>query len=102
VDERAVYVVDGEVSVGEHVFARHRLLVAEPAAHLEIVARQASRVMVLGGPPLDGKRFMDWNFVASTRERIDRARDAWRAQTFPKIPGDDRDFIPYPTDRSPS
>jgi redox-sensitive bicupin YhaK (pirin superfamily) len=71
--------------------------VRAPAAHLEIVARQASRVVVLGGPPLDGKRFMDWNFVASSRERIDRAREAWRAQTFPKIPGDDREFIPLPS-----
>jgi hypothetical protein len=51
--------------------------------------------MLLGGPPL-GARFMDWNFVASTRERIDRARDAWKAQAFPRIPGDDQEFIPYP------
>ncbi len=97
IGERAVYVVEGEVGASASAWGRHRLLVGEPAAHFEIVARRASRVMVLGGPPLDGKRFMDWNFVASSRDRIDRAREAWRAQTFPKIPGDDREFVPYPT-----
>ena len=50
----------------------------------------------LGGPPLDGKRFMHWNFVSSTRERIERAKEAWRAQEFPRIPGDDREYVPLP------
>lgn len=96
IEECAVYVVEGEVAAGALVFGPRRLLVREPAADLEIVARKASRVMVLGGPPLEGKRFMDWNFVASSRDRIDRAREAWRAQTFPKIPGDDQEFVPLP------
>ncbi|APR79252.1 Pirin-related protein [Minicystis rosea] len=95
--EHAVYIVEGEVSAGSRTFARHRLLVAAPAQKLCLVARQPSRVVVIGGPPLDGKRFMDWNFVHSTRERIEQAKAAWRDQTFPRIPGDDREHIPYPT-----
>jgi redox-sensitive bicupin YhaK (pirin superfamily) len=93
----AVYVMDGEVAVGALTFGRHRLLVRAPAAELEIVARRASRVVVLGVPPLDGERFMEWNFVSSSRDRIARAREAWRAQAFPRIPGDDRERIPFPS-----
>ena len=49
------------------------------------------RAFVLGGPRLEQRRFMDWNFVSSSKERIDLARAAWRAQEFPRIPGDDQD-----------
>ena len=95
--ELAAYVVDGEVAAGGRTFARQRLLVAAPSAALRLVARLPSHVVVIGGPPLDGKRFMDWNFVSSSRERIEQAKAAWREQTFPRIPGDDREHIPYPT-----
>ncbi|MFT3770280.1 MAG: pirin family protein [Minicystis sp.] len=95
-EERAIYVVDGEVSAGSRSFTRHRLLVSAPGAAVRVVAERPSRVVVIGGAPLDGKRFMDWNFVSSSRARLDAARAAWRAQTFPRIPGDDREHIPYP------
>jgi redox-sensitive bicupin YhaK (pirin superfamily) len=95
--ECAVYVVEGEVAAGALAFERHRLLVCAPGAALELVARRPSRVVLVGGPPLDGKRFMDWNFVSSSRDRIDRAREAWRAQTFPRIPGDDQEYTPLPS-----
>ena len=95
-DERAVYVVAGEVAIGDRAFERFRPLVAAPGAALTVGARRPSRVVALGGPPLDGPRFMDWNFVSSSRERIERAKAAWRAQTFPRIPGDDREHVPLP------
>jgi redox-sensitive bicupin YhaK (pirin superfamily) len=95
-EERAVYVVEGEVVVGQRSFGGLRLLVVAPGAALLVVARRASRVVVLGGPPLDGERFIEWNFVSSSRERIERAKAAWRAQTFPRIPGDDQEFVPLP------
>jgi redox-sensitive bicupin YhaK (pirin superfamily) len=94
--ERAAYVIGGEVSAGPRTFGPRRLLVAADGADLDLVARAPSRVVVIGGAPLDGKRYIDWNFVSSTRERIDRAKAAWRAQTFPRIPGDDREFVPLP------
>jgi redox-sensitive bicupin YhaK (pirin superfamily) len=97
IEEIAVYVVEGEVAAGALAFGRHRLLVRAPGAALELVARRASRVVLIGGPPLDGKRFMDWNFVSSSQGRIDRAREAWRAQTFPRIPGDDQEYVPLPS-----
>lgn len=95
-EEAAVYVVDGEVEAEGCAFARGRLLVLQKGAELVVTAKRATRAVVLGGAPLDAPRFIEWNFVASTRERIERAKAAWRAQTFPKIPGDDREFIPMP------
>jgi redox-sensitive bicupin YhaK (pirin superfamily) len=100
-DERAVYVVEGEVAVGRRSFGSLRLLVLAKGAAV-LVARHPSRVVVLGGPPLDGKRFIEWNFVSSSRERIERAKAAWRAQAFPRIPGDDQELVPLPASVSSS
>jgi redox-sensitive bicupin YhaK (pirin superfamily) len=55
-----------------------------------------ARVMLLGGAPLDGPRHVWWNFVASSRERIERAKEAWSSMRLGTIPGDDREFIPLP------
>lgn len=94
--ECALYVVGGEVEVEGCRFPRHRLLVQKPGAALTLTAVGGVRAVVLGGPALDAPRFIDWNFVASSRELIEQAKAEWRAQTFPKIPGDDREFIPLP------
>ncbi|HEV7559338.1 MAG TPA: pirin-like C-terminal cupin domain-containing protein, partial [Kofleriaceae bacterium] len=91
--DRGVYVVGGRVAIGDTELARDQLAVVRGDAC--VVAREASRVMILGGAPL-GHRFIDWNFVSSSQEAIDRARAGWKAQTFPKIPGDDQEFIPLP------
>jgi redox-sensitive bicupin YhaK (pirin superfamily) len=94
--ECALYVVGGEVEVEGCRFPRHHLLVQKAGAMLTVTAVTGARAVVLGGPALDAPRYIDWNFVASSRERIEHAKAAWRAQTFPKIPGDDREFIPLP------
>ena len=91
--DRGVYVIGGRVAIGDVELVRDQLAVVRSNAC--VVAREASRVMILGGPPL-GHRFIDWNFVSSSQESIDRARAGWKAQTFPKIPGDDQEFIPLP------
>ena len=59
-------------------------------------AREASRLMLFGGAPLDGDRRLWWNFVASTAERIEQAKVDWREGRFPKVPGDEEEFIPLP------
>lgn len=91
--ERAVVVIEGNVSVGQPL-AANQLAVIAPGAHV-LIADSDARVMLVGGAPM-GARIIDWNFVASTKERIDRARDAWKAQTFPQIPDDHDEHIPYP------
>jgi redox-sensitive bicupin YhaK (pirin superfamily) len=95
VQERGVLVVDGAIEIGRDAISVNQLGVLREGASVKLRAHEPSRVLLIGGPHL-GDRLMDWNFVASTRERLERARDAWIAQTFPKIPGDDLEFIPYP------
>jgi redox-sensitive bicupin YhaK (pirin superfamily) len=62
----------------------------------QIRAIGEARVMLLGGAPLDGQRHVWWNFVASSRERLEQAKSDWRAMRFGTIPGDDTEFIPLP------
>jgi hypothetical protein len=92
--ERGVVVISGSIEIGGvAVAADHLAVLAGDEAAIGAVTD--ARLMILGGAPL-GARFIDWNFVASSKERIDRARDAWRAQTFPKIPTDHDEHVPYP------
>ena len=93
--ERAAYVIDGEVEVGE-VFGAHRLLVFRPGDAVTIRARTASRVLLLGGEPLEGERHLWWNFVSSSRDRIEAAKADWAAGRFGVVPGDEAEFIPLP------
>ena len=82
------------VEIGGQTLAADRLAVIAPGAHV-VCAAAAARILIVGGAPL-GPRLIDWNFVASSMDRIDRARDGWRAQTFPLIPTDHDEHIPYP------
>jgi redox-sensitive bicupin YhaK (pirin superfamily) len=59
-------------------------------------ARTAAKVALIGGAPLDGQRHVWWNFVSSSRERIERAKADWRERRFPPVPGDDLEFVPLP------
>ena len=94
--ERAVFVLSGEVRAGEHVLTPDHLAVLVPSQPLCLLARTASRVLLLGGPPLDGPRYIDWNFVSSSPERIAAARAAWQERSFPLVPGDEEEFVPLP------
>ena len=100
-DERAVFVVDGTIEVeGESgVYEAGRLVVMKPGAAITLRARTAAHLMLLGGAPLDGPRIVWWNFVASSRERIEAAKDDWTARRFARVPGDDVEFIPLPQAR---
>jgi len=93
--ERGVYVVEGAVRLGRTVLEANRLAVLRPGAAAQLRAREKSRVLLLGGPPV-GRRYIDWNFVSSSQERIQQARRDWREQKFPKIPGDEVEFVPLP------
>ncbi len=94
--ERGVFVIEGSLRICDEPIGADRLAVITAGGRPQIAATAASRILILGGPAM-GQRFIDWNFVASTKERIDRARDDWKAQTFPKIPTDDQEFVPYPS-----
>jgi redox-sensitive bicupin YhaK (pirin superfamily) len=92
---RAVFVVWGGVAVDGEAVAEHSMAVVTPAAQ-RVTATADSRIVMLGGSPLAERRLMDWNFVSSTRERIDRAREDWGAGRFPRIPTDDGELEPLP------
>jgi redox-sensitive bicupin YhaK (pirin superfamily) len=93
--ERALYVAEGSVLCGERRLAPGAMVVFRAGA-ATVRALAPSRLILIGGAPLDGERHITWNFVASTRERIERAKADWKAGRFATVPGDDREFIPLP------
>jgi redox-sensitive bicupin YhaK (pirin superfamily) len=86
--ERAVYVVRGEVALAGTTIAAGTLAVLTPGLEDRLVATQPTRLAVLGGEPLDGPRFMNWNFVSSRRERLETAWEDWLGGRFAQIAGD--------------
>lgn len=94
--ERAFYVVDGELELDGDSFLPSDIAFLNAAAAATCCAKRATRVAVLGGEPLEGPRFMWWNFVSSRKERIEQAKDDWRNRRFALIPGDSEARIPMP------
>lgn len=93
--ERAIQVVDGEIEVDDVILSMHQMLVLKPGISVRVGARGQARLVLFGGDPLDGPRFIRWNFVAATRERIDQAGEDWKAGRFDEVPGE-TEFIPLP------
>jgi redox-sensitive bicupin YhaK (pirin superfamily) len=89
-------VIDGAVARGAERIERGRMVVFESGVDTTLRCDAAARVVLLGGAPLDGQRFIDWNFVSSSRERIEQAKRDWQERRFPAVPGDDVEFIPLP------
>jgi redox-sensitive bicupin YhaK (pirin superfamily) len=94
--ERAAYVLSGEIEVAGVSFGARRLLLFRPGDAVMIRARADSRVLLVGGEPMDGPRHLWWNFVSSDLARIEQAKDDWRSGRFGLVPGDAREFIPWP------
>jgi redox-sensitive bicupin YhaK (pirin superfamily) len=97
--QRAAYVVSGAVAVDGKSFGEGVMAVFNDGARPRIEALEASRVLLLGGAPLDGERHIWWNFVSSRKERIEQAKEDWRGGRFEKVPGDELEFIPLPDER---
>lgn len=94
--ERAVYVIAGEITSEDRAFTTGQLVIWQPGAPAAIHANSDADVMLIGGAPLDGPRLIWWNFVASSQERIERAKQAWRDDRFGHVPGDSEERIPLP------
>ncbi len=96
-EERAAYVARGEVEIDGQRFAADRLVVFAPGKPLTLKAVSAARVALLGGEPLEGPRYLWWNFVSSRRDRIAQAREDWVRNRFGQtVPEDTTEFIPAP------
>jgi len=94
-EERAVYIVDGAVEVAGDRFEKAQLLVFRPGDRITIAALTPARLILLGGEPMDGPRHIWWNFVSSSKDRIDQAKADWQAGRFTPVP-DETEFIPLP------
>jgi len=94
-EERAIYVVSGEIDVQGDRFAEGRLLVFRPGDRITITAATDARIVILGGAAMDGPRYIWWNFVSSRKDRIEQAKADWKAARFDMVPGDS-EFIPLP------
>jgi len=94
-DERAAYVVEGSVQIERESYHAGQLLVFKPGNEIVLDASERARVMLLGGEPLDGRRHIWWNFVSSSHERIEQAKEDWREGRFAPVP-DENEFIALP------
>jgi redox-sensitive bicupin YhaK (pirin superfamily) len=94
-EERALYVASGELECDGRLFGPGSLVVVRAGETVLLEADQPTRIMIIGGAKLEGERHIWWNFVSSSEERIERAKDDWKNGRFAKVPGDD-EFIPLP------
>src|SRR5687768_5252431 len=98
-EERAAYIVEGSVELLPHdgTYTAGQLLIFKPGAEITLRAHESSpaRLMFLGGEPMDGPRHIWWNFVSSSKERIEQAKEDWKAGRFAPVP-DETEFIPLP------
>jgi hypothetical protein len=94
-EERGIYLVQGDVLVGDACLPERNLAFVSSNDHLQIRAKNKSRLMLLGGQKMDGPRHLWWNFVASSKEKLEDAKRRWREQKFAPIPGE-TEFIPLP------
>ena len=95
-DERAVMLVGGEASLDGHALEPYALVVLRPGEAMKLSSERGGKVMLMGGEAFPNRRYVHWNFVSSSRERIEQAKEDWRAGRFPLVPGDEEEFIPLP------
>jgi len=99
-DEMATYVVEGSVTCDGAHFGAGTMLVFRDGERPELEAARGTRVVFVGGAPLDGERLLFWNFVSSSQDRIEQAKKDWQEENlerFPKVPGDEEERIPLPS-----
>jgi redox-sensitive bicupin YhaK (pirin superfamily) len=94
-EERGVYLVDGDLTIDGEPLSPATMAVLEPGAVVRLTSPNGARVMLLGGAHLPGERYIEWNFVSSSPEKIEAAKAAWTQQTFGSVPGE-TDWTPLP------
>ena len=95
-EERAIYVLTGNISINNTEYTPQKMMVLRPGEDVVITAIDDVRMMLLGGAALDGPRYIWWNFVSSDKDRLEQAKSDWQEGRFPKVPGDEEEFIPLP------
>ena len=96
-DERAIMIVGGEADLDGQALEPFALYVLRPGHEARLSSNSEARAMLMGGGAFATPRHVFWNFVSSSRDRINQAKEDWKEMRFPLIPGDDEEFIPIPT-----
>jgi len=96
-EETAIYVVSGNIVISNQEIPQYSMVILENKATATIQATVDTRIAMIGGERMP-KRHLEWNFVSSRKERIEQAKKDWQNGKFPKIPGDEVEFIPLPED----
>ena len=95
-DERGVMLVGGEAELDGQPLDAFALYVLRPGHEARLSSAQGARLMLMGGQAFSTQRYVFWNFVSSSRDRINQAKEDWKALRFDLIPGDDQEYIPLP------
>jgi len=95
--ESGLYILEGRIESEGNTYLPKHILVAKGSIICEFVMEANTTIYIFGGEPFQEERFIDWNFVGSSKDIISIAREKWIAQNFPKIKGDENEFVPYPT-----
>jgi redox-sensitive bicupin YhaK (pirin superfamily) len=95
-DERAIYLAEGDASIDGMPLDPSTLYVLRPGISATLSSSRGAHVMLCGGAPMDGPRHVWWNFVSSSRDRINQAKEDWKAERFPVVPDDSVERIPIP------
>ncbi|HUH27260.1 pirin family protein [Gelidibacter sp.] len=95
--ESGLYILEGAIESDGNIYEPKQLLVAKDSTLCEFTIQEHTTIYIFGGEPFAEERFIDWNFVSSSKERIEEAKEKWKNQSFPKIEGEEDEFIPYPT-----
>ena len=94
--ESALYILEGRIRKDDNTFGPKQILVAKQDSLCEFTIEKGSTIYIFGGTPFPEERFIHWNFVSSSKDKIEKAREDWKGQKFDKIPGDEDDFVPLP------
>lgn len=97
--ESGLYILEGGIESDGNFYEPKQLIVAKDSSLCQFTIAENSTIYIFGGEPFDEERFIDWNFVSSSKERIEEAKQKWIDKKFPVIKGEEDDYIPYPTPR---
>lgn len=97
--ESAIYILDGEITIEKSSYGPQQLIVIKEGCTLGLTMSANTTVFIMGGDPFPEPRYIHWNFVSSDKQSLERAKENWKNQNvdaFPKVPGDDKEFVPLP------
>ena len=95
--ESGLYILEGSIESEGNTYLPKQILISKDSSLCEFVMEANTSIYIFGGEPLPEERLIDWNFVGSSKEIISAAREKWIEQDFPKIKGDENEFVPYPS-----